>query len=413
MREAMASPNREPELQPAKIGPQIVPIDTDAEVMHQFQVESQEDDGVGLFPSEGAEPPRVASFPTESRATLATVTQPPAASVATAPPPPRRWRNAILALLALVVLTQGALMAYWMVSSGGLAAVTRTTGNVTITSEPAGSTVAIDGAVRGQTPLTLAVNSGAHTIVIGTGAQARSQNVNVTRGGDSSLHLQLPSAVAAPVAVARGELQIATEPSGARVWVDGEARGTAPITISNLDGGDHEVIVRAGSGDPIKRTVTVQEGATASLIVTMPGAGAFASGWLAISSAVPLQVMERGALLGTTEMKRILLPTGAHELELVNAGLSYRVTRNVTIAGGQTATFTVIPPRGTLSVNAMPWAEVWIDGQRAGETPIGNYSLPIGTHELLFRHPELGEQRKTVTVGAQGPVRVGVDMKKP
>ena len=148
-------------------------------------------------------------------------------------------------------------------------------------------------------------------------------------------------------------------------------------------------------------------------MITMPGAGAFASGWLAISSAVPLQIMEKGALLGTTEMPRVLLPTGAHELELVNASLDYRVTRNVTISAGQTATFTVIPPRGTLSVNATPWAEVWIDGQRAGETPIGNYSIPIGTHELLFRHPELGEQRKTVTIGAQGPVRVGVDMKKP
>lgn len=414
MREATASPNREPKPQPAKMGPQVVPIDSDADVMRQFEVESQEDDGVGLFPSEAAEPPRVTAFPTESRAALTAVTQPVAAPVATATPPPRNWRNAILALLAIVVVTQGALMTYWMMSSGKVAAVTRTTGNVTITSEPAGSTVAIDGAVSGQTPLTVALGSGAHAIVVGTGAQARSQNVSVAGGGDSSIHVQLPPAVvAAPAAVARGELQVATEPAGARVWVDGEARGTTPITISDLDGGDHAVIVRAGSGDPIKRTVRVQEGATASLVITMPGAGAFASGWLTISSDVPLQVMERGALLGTTEMPRILLPAGAHELELVNAGLNYRVTRNVTIGGGQTATFSVIPPRGTLSVNATPWAEVWIDGQRAGETPIGNYSIPIGTHELLFRHPELGEQRKTVTVGAQGPVRVGVDMKKP
>ena len=227
------------------------------------------------------------------------------------------------------------------------------------------------------------------------------------------MHVQLPSELAAPAAVASGTLQIATEPPGARVSVDGAMRGTAPITISNLNAGDHAVTVRADGGDPLKRTVTVQEGATASLIITMPRAGTFASGWLAISSEVALQVMEKGELLGTTEMPRILLPAGAHELELVNPGLDYRVTRNVTIAGGQTATFAVAHPRGTLSVNALPWAEVWIDGQRAGETPIGNYSIPIGTHELLFRNPEFGEQRKTITVGAQGPVRVGVDMKKP
>jgi hypothetical protein len=415
----MASPNREPEKRPAKIGPHVVPIDSEADVILQFEIESHEANGEGIFPGEAAKPRQVAAFPTESHATLAAVAQPVAAPVATAPPKRRHWRNAILALLAIVVLTQGALIAYWLMSSGGLAAVTRTTGNVTITSEPAGSTVVIDGAVRGQTPLTIALNPGAHTIVVGTGEQARSQNVNVTRGGDSSMHVQLPFlvaaavTVAAPAAVARGALQIATEPPGARVWVDGEARGTAPITISDLDGGDHVVTLRSGSGDPIKRTVTIQEGATASLVITMPGAGAYASGWLVISSAVPLQVMDKGALLGTTEMPRILLPAGAHQLELVNAGLDYRVTQNVTIAAGQTATFTVVPPRGTLSVNALPWAEVWIDGKRAGDTPIGNYAIPIGTHELLFRHPELGEQRKTVTIGAERPVRVGVDMKKP
>jgi hypothetical protein len=421
VREAIASPNRELEDRPAKVGPKIVPIDQDADVMLQFEVEPKRAEGAGILQSEQkeekekkeAETLRVAVFPTESHAAPPAVIKPAVQAVATALPLLRNWRKAILPLLAIVVLTQAALMAYWLMSSGGVAAVTTTTGNVTITSEPSGSAVAIDGAVRGQTPLTIALSSGSHAVVVGTGVQSRSQNVNVTRGADSSMHVQLPAAVAAPAAVAKGKLQIATEPPGARVWVDGEARGTAPITISSLDGGDHAVTVRSGSGDAIKRTVTVQEGATASLVITMPGAGAFASGWLAISSAVPLQVMEKGELLGTTESPRILLPTGAHELELVNAGLNYRVTRNVTIAGGQTASFTLIPPRGTLSVNALPWAEVWIDGQRAGETPIGNYSLPIGTHELLFRHPELGEQRKTVTVGAQGPVRVGVDMKKP
>ena len=29
-------------------------------------------------------------------------------------------------------------------------------------------------------------------------------------------------------------------------------------------------------------------------------------------------------------------------------------------------------PPGTLHINAVPWAEVWIDGERIGETPIGN-----------------------------------------
>ena len=126
-----------------------------------------------------------------------------------------------------------------------------------------------------------------------------------------------------------------------------------------------------------------------------------------------MQILYKGNLVGSSEMPRIVLPAGAHELELVNAGLDYRVFRTVEITAGQTTSVGLKPPMGTLAVNALPWAEVWIDGQRAGETPIGNLSIAIGDHEVLFRHPELGEQRRIVTVGALGPARVGVDMKKP
>ena len=194
MRDAVALPNREPE-DPDRVDPQVVPLD---DVILQFEVESQESDGAEVSPSKGAEPARIAAFPIDAK--LTAVTRPVAVPVEPTPPKSRNWRNAILALLATVVLTQGALMAYWMMSSGGLATVIRATGNVTITSEPPGSTVAIDGSASGQTPLTMALNSGAHTISVGTGVQARSQDVNVTRGGNSSIHVQLPSAVAAPFA---------------------------------------------------------------------------------------------------------------------------------------------------------------------------------------------------------------------
>jgi hypothetical protein len=69
-------------------------------------------------------------------------------------------------------------------------------------------------------------------------------------------------------------------------------------------------------------------------------------------------------------------------------------------------------PRGSLALNATPWAEVWVNGDRVGETPIGNVSLPIGNHDVLFRHPDLGEQRHTVTVTLNGPARLSVDMRK-
>lgn len=433
MREGMASPNREPQKRPTDPESPL-PVDNDLDAILQFESEPRDGDETADLASEEAAPSRVMPFPTvihgAAASNEATAAPPgpakaltpasapedsPASDIVAEAPTPRGWRNPVTALLIAVLLTQGAVMAYWMMARGRSASIIPSTGTVTITSEPAGSAVTIDGSVRGQTPLTLALNAGAHAIVIGTGAVSRSQNITVTAGGQSSLHVQLPAEVASslPAAATTGTLQIATDPPGARVSVDGTARGTAPLTIANLSPGAHVVTVRADNGDPVRRSVTVHEGATASLIMTMPGTGPSAPGWLAISSEVALQVKEKGELLGTTDMSRILLPAGPHELELVNAALDYRITRTVIVAGGQTAAVSLVRPRGTISVNALPWAEVWIDGQRAGETPIGNYALPIGTHELVFRHPDLGEQHKTVTVGAQSPVRVGVDMKKP
>ena len=321
------------------------------------------------------------------------------------------WRTIAFSLLAVVAIAQGGLLAYWFVA--GRAAPEPESGSVGITSDPSGSPVTIDGVSRGATPFSVALRPGRHEIGVGAGAQLRTQTINVTNGGNAAVFFELPGgaeSTAVPIDAAVGGLQVATEPPGAKVLIDGEARGVAPLTVSDLKAGEHVVVVQ-GTGEPVSRTITVQEGAVASLVISMNSASAFASGWLAISG-VPVQIMENGTLLGSSETPRILVPAGSHELELTNAALGYRVTRTAQVVAGQTLSITLKPPQGTLNINAVPWAEVWVDGKPAGETPIGNLSLTIGNHELLFRHPELGEQRKTVTVGALAPVRVGVDLRK-
>jgi len=72
----------------------------------------------------------------------------------------------------------------------------------------------------------------------------------------------------------------------------------------------------------------------------------------------------------------------------------------------------LMTPRDKL---ATPWATVTLDGQDLGETPVGNTTVAIGTHEVVFRHPQLGEQRFTATVTAMVIVTVmaAVRMKLP
>jgi hypothetical protein len=108
-----------------------------------------------------------------------------------------------------------------------------------------------------------------------------------------------------------------------------------------------------------------------------------------------------------------MVSAGRHEIEIVNEAVGYRVTRTLQVTAGKVSAVKLEMPQGTLSINAQPWAEVWLDGERVGETPIGNLSVTIGSHSVLFRHPEFGERHSTALVTAKGPVRLSVDMRKP
>jgi hypothetical protein len=95
----------------------------------------------------------------------------------------------------------------------------------------------------------------------------------------------------------------------------------------------------------------------------------------------------------------------------VSETLGYRATRVVNVVSGKRASIVVDLPQGVVHLNASPWAEVWIDGERVGDTPIGNLSVTIGPHEIVFKHPELGEKRQAVSVTLGTPVRLSIDMK--
>ena len=150
------------------------------------------------------------------------------------------------------------------------------------------------------------------------------------------------------------------------------------------------------------------------MIVSVPGIAATpAHGWMTVASAVPVRLLEKGEVIGTSDAARLMLTAGRHEVELVNEALGYREKRAVTVPAGRTVAVQVQLPRAPLSINALPWAEVSIDGTPIGETPIGNRAVAIGRHEIVFRHPEFGERRQTVDVTLLAPARVSVDMRKP
>jgi hypothetical protein len=216
----------------------------------------------------------------------------------------------------------------------------------------------------------------------------------------------------APVApAAKGKLYVETDPPNLRVLVDGVVRGLTPLTIEAIEPGDHQVTVGADAA-ALHRTVSVHSNERVTLIISKVEEASTAAGWLAVSSPIALQLREGDRIVGTTDAPRVMLPSGERDLVLVNESLGFLVRHRVTIAGGKTARLAIDVPKGTLSVNAQPWAEVWLDGRSLGQTPIGNINTPIGSHDLVFRHPQLGERHDTIVVDLKQPARVAVDMRK-
>ena len=77
---------------------------------------------------------------------------------------------------------------------------------------------------------------------------------------------------------------------------------------------------------------------------------------------------------------------------------------------GKTTSLPLALPKGSISLNATPWAEVWIDGEKVGETPIGNYAVTDRPHDIRVQEPRfLGEQHHAATVTAATPVKLSVD----
>jgi hypothetical protein len=212
-----------------------------------------------------------------------------------------------------------------------------------------------------------------------------------------------PKGAAAP-AVSTGTLTIESIPTGAKVLLNGTDVGTTPLKLEGLQQGRHNVTLITDSVT-VKRTVKVEAGKTVALDVPV------FSGWIAIFAPIVLDVAEGSKGLGSTEQGRILLSPGRHVLTVSNRQLGYSSTHTVEIGAGEETPLN-LTPTGHVNLNAVPWAEVFVDGNRVGETPLANLEVPLGTREFVFKHPQHGERRVTSTVTGT-PGVVTVDFTKP
>ncbi len=313
----------------------------------------------------------------------------------------------MLALAALGVLA----VAGGIVAALMLRPQVAATGSLVVESDPQGAEVVINNIVRGMTPLTLSLPEGNHAVTVRRGSDVKRLNVEISGAAAQTHHVAWAEPSVAAVATSTGSLSVVSDPPGSTVLVDGTPRGQTPLTIRDLPPGGHEVLVR-NSSTTYQRLVQVEAGATASLVVGGAPAAAPSWGWITLQSPFPVQVLEEGLVVGTSEIDRIMLSPGGHQLDFVNDQLGFRQSQRVTVLAGRGGPVSLTIPRMAMNINALPWAEVYIDGARIGDTPLANVMQPIGDHEIVFRHPQLGEKRQAARLTQHEALRVSVDMRR-
>jgi hypothetical protein len=226
----------------------------------------------------------------------------------------------------------------------------------------------------------------------------------------------LTKATGTSTAAAAGSvpLTIASPTPGDRVFIDGREVGVTPYKLS-VASAPHAIQVVARQNAP---AATPTAGApavspdprTASAIAA--AAQRQRSGGLRLSTPIELQVLEGERVLGTSADGPIVASAGVHQLDFINTSIGFRSRQAVTIKAGEIIPLKVEPPDGRVSINAQPWAQVWIDGNLVGETPLANLTVSAGEHEIVFRHPQLGERRETTIVKSGVQTRISTTLSK-
>lgn len=205
-----------------------------------------------------------------------------------------------------------------------------------------------------------------------------------------------------PIPSNRGRLVVQTQPAGIKVLVDRKPAGDTPLTLDLPPG--RRTLTFVTSGGEVNRAVRIVAGRSQTVDIPV------FSGWLSVVAPFVLDVAENGERIGTTEQTRLTLPPGRHQLAFSNKDLGYSSVQDIEIEPGTVKSIT-IDPRGSVSLNASPWAEIWLDGRKLGDTPLVT-QVPLGIHEFLFKHPQHGERRVNATVRATGTSPLSVDFTK-
>lgn len=138
-------------------------------------------------------------------------------------------------------------------------------GAVYVKSDPAGANCYIDGRYVGMTPCEADdIQKGPHHITVRKdGYEAENQLVEVESHGQQQVIIRLKSI--APVT--KGSVEIKSEPSGAKCYLDSKPVGITPRSLDGIEQGRHHILIAKEGYQDSKEEVTIQPGGKHEVII--------------------------------------------------------------------------------------------------------------------------------------------------
>ena len=263
---------------------------------------------------------------------------------------------------------------------------------VSLSSQPAGATVIVDGRDRGTTPITLFdLEPGRHHVKYRLAGYVERDRFFSTNEG--------PFVECSETLVEeKGLLLLQTEPEGCSITVDGVSAGQTPRLITDLSAKDtHTVRLRkAGYQD---QTITVRFDGRKPLV--RKETLVLASGVVSIASEpAGAEVTVNGVERGRTPLEVSGVPRGRATVKFHLDGFEDE-TRELAINAGdhQTLQIAMKGLPGTLHLTSVPaGARFYVNEASRGKGPVTLTGLKPGEYSVRAEMEGYGTQSKTVTI---------------
>jgi hypothetical protein len=210
---------------------------------------------------------------------------------------------------------------------------------LSVASNPPGAVVFIDNVMKGRTPLTLTdTGIGDHRITMTLdGYDEYTRNIIVESATPLSIAAVLTRIVPQPTTQPppNGSIAITSIPSGAEVFIDGWQSGIAPIIISEILPGNHQVTLVSKGYDNWSHIVSIGSGRMSAINAELVATKEITGSLAVITDPAGAEIFIDGDFKGVSPVTIPGLSPGIHVV-LSTLKEYANTTTNISIIGGQT-----------------------------------------------------------------------------